>query len=154
MEILNRREQIGAKKLPPVIGEDVEKAGKGKYGVVKIGDGINVNNGVISVSAQAAGVVIDLGNYENSTYPTMSAETLSAVIEALSTGTPISFKLKEPISDSGTTFDEYIMHYTSNYIDEVGAVSGDEYHYIGIQFTSTGNIGPVEYDLSTGEPLS
>ena len=49
MEILNRREQIGAKKIPPVIGEDVEKAGKSKYGVVKIGNGINVSNGVISV---------------------------------------------------------------------------------------------------------
>ena len=49
MEILNRREQIGAKKLPPVIGDDVEKAGKSKFGVVKVGDGINVSKGVISV---------------------------------------------------------------------------------------------------------
>ena len=49
MEILNRREQIGAKKLPPVIGDDVEKASKSKFGVVKIGDGINVSSGVISV---------------------------------------------------------------------------------------------------------
>lgn len=152
MEILNRREQIGAKKLPPVIGEDVEKAGKSKYGVVKIGDGINVNNGVISVPA-SGGVVIDLGNYENSTYPTMSAETLAAVIEALSTGAPISFKLKEPISESGTTFDEHATHYTSSYLDEVGTVSGEEYHYVDIQFTNTGNIGSVEYDLSTGEPF-
>lgn len=51
MEILNRREQIGAKKLPPVIGDDVEKASKSKFGVVKIGDGINVSSGVISVPA-------------------------------------------------------------------------------------------------------
>ena len=51
MEILNRREQIGAKKLPPVIGDDVEKASASKYGVVKVGDGINVANGVISVPA-------------------------------------------------------------------------------------------------------
>lgn len=58
MEILNRREQIGAKKLPPVIGEDVEKAGKSKYGVVKVGDGINVSNGVISVPA-ASGFTVD-----------------------------------------------------------------------------------------------
>lgn len=57
MEILNRREQIGAKKLPPVIGDDVEKAGKSKYGVVKIGDGINVSSGVISVPA--GGVTCD-----------------------------------------------------------------------------------------------
>lgn len=60
MEILNRREQIGAKKLPPVIGEDVEKAGKSKYGVVKVGNNIDVANGVISVPAAsdtAAGVV-------------------------------------------------------------------------------------------------
>lgn len=49
MEILNRREQIGAKKLPPVIGDDVEKATKSKFGVVKIGEGINVSSGVISV---------------------------------------------------------------------------------------------------------
>lgn len=57
MEILNRREQIGAKKLPPVIGDDVEKASKSKFGVVKIGDGINVSNGVISVPA--GGVTCD-----------------------------------------------------------------------------------------------
>ena len=50
MEILNRREQIGAKKLPPVIGDDVEKASKSKFGVVKIGDGINVSSGVISIA--------------------------------------------------------------------------------------------------------
>ena len=50
MEILNRREQIGAKKLPPVIGDDVEKASKSKFGVVKVGDGINVSNGVISIA--------------------------------------------------------------------------------------------------------
>lgn len=57
MEILNRREQIGAKKLPPVIGDDVEKATKSKFGVVKIGDGINVSSGVISVPA--GGVTCD-----------------------------------------------------------------------------------------------
>ena len=57
MEILNRREQIGAKKLPPVIGDDVEKASKSKFGVVKIGDGINVSSGVISVPA--GGVTCD-----------------------------------------------------------------------------------------------
>ncbi len=57
MEILNRREQIAAKSLPPVIGE--EKAGKSKYGVVKIGDGINVSNGVISVPG-SGGVSYDV----------------------------------------------------------------------------------------------
>lgn len=57
MEILNRREQIGAKKLPPVIGDDVEKASKSKFGVVKIGNGINVSSGVISVPA--GGVTCD-----------------------------------------------------------------------------------------------
>lgn len=56
MEILNRREQIGAKKLPPVIGDDVEKASKSKFGVVKVGDGINVSNGVISVPQNAGGL--------------------------------------------------------------------------------------------------
>ena len=57
MEILNRREQVAAKKLPPVIGDDVEKASKSKFGVVKIGDGINVSSGVISVPA--GGVTCD-----------------------------------------------------------------------------------------------
>ena len=67
MEILNRREQIGAKKFPPVIGDDVEKATKSKFGVVKIGDGINVSSGVISVPA--GGVTCDelwTGNTSNS----------------------------------------------------------------------------------------
>lgn len=59
MEILNRREQIGAKKLPPVIGDDVEKASKSKFGVVKIGDGINVSNGVISVAGSGGSVTIE-----------------------------------------------------------------------------------------------
>lgn len=57
MVILNRREQIGAKKLPPVIGDDVEKASADKFGVVKIGSGINVAEGVISVPA--GGVTVD-----------------------------------------------------------------------------------------------
>ena len=81
MEILNRREQIGAKKLPPVIGEDVEKATKSKYGVVKIGDGINVSNGTISVPA-AAPFTVDLlysgTNQTTTEYTFPTGKTLSS----------------------------------------------------------------------------
>lgn len=97
MEILNRREQIGAKKLPPVIGEDVEKAGKSKYGVVKIGDGINVNNGVISVSAGGGTniYVIPTPEEEQETRE-MTSEELTSLITAINefiAGTkPLVFK--------------------------------------------------------------
>lgn len=82
MEILNRREQIGAKKLPPVIGDDVEKASKSKFGVVKIGDGINVSSGVISVPAGGITVEQLWSGTTSSSYvdisATLSAETLKS----------------------------------------------------------------------------
>lgn len=55
MEILNRREQIKAAAVPPEIANPStlvttsDKATKSKAGIVKIGNGINVSNGVISV---------------------------------------------------------------------------------------------------------
>lgn len=66
MEILNRREQIGAKKLPPEIPDvdtlvtKTDYATASKAGVVKIGSNINVSSGKISVPAasdETAGVV-------------------------------------------------------------------------------------------------
>lgn len=81
MEILNRREQIGAKKLPPVIGDDVEKAGKSKYGVVKVGDGINVSNGVISVPASVPFTVDTLysgANQATTEYTFPTGKTLAS----------------------------------------------------------------------------
>lgn len=35
-----------------------DKASKSKFGIVKVGDGINVNSGIISVSAQSGGTVV------------------------------------------------------------------------------------------------
>ena len=84
MEILNRREQIGAKKLPPVIGDDVEKASKSKFGVVKIGDGINVSNGVISVPNNGGSniFVIPTPEAEQETRE-MTSEELATLIAAI-----------------------------------------------------------------------
>lgn len=66
MEILNRREQIGANNIPPEIPDvdtlvtKTDYATASKAGVVKIGNNINVSNGKISVPAasdETAGVV-------------------------------------------------------------------------------------------------
>jgi hypothetical protein len=61
MEILNRREQIKAAAIPPEIANPTtlvttsDKATKSKAGIVKIGDGIDVSNGVISVPQNSGG---------------------------------------------------------------------------------------------------
>lgn len=62
MEILNRREQIKAAAIPPEIANPStlvttsDKASKSKAGIVKIGDGIDVSNGVISVTQSSGGL--------------------------------------------------------------------------------------------------
>lgn len=69
-EILNRREQIMANKLPPEIPDTDDLVSKTDYataskaGVVKIGNNVNVSSGKISVPAasdETAGVV-KIGN--------------------------------------------------------------------------------------------
>lgn len=141
MEILNRREQIGAKKLPPVIGEDVEKAGKSKYGVVKIGDGINVNNGVISVPAAA--VVIDVGEYSlDDGYSSLSSDTLSTLNAAIAAGNIIIFN-----AHFGGTLTVFCMNYTLEEITESETTT----HYIYIPFgIADENFNNVSYNLETG----
>lgn len=143
MEILNRREQIGAKKLPPVIGEDVEKAGKSKYGVVKIGDGINVNNGVISVSAPAAAVVIDVGEYSiEDGYSSLSSDTLSALNAAIAAGNIIIFN-----AHFAGTLTVFCMNYTLEELTENEVTT----HYIYIPFgLANEDFNSVSYNLETG----
>lgn len=149
MEILNRREQIGAKKLPPVIGEDVEKAGKSKYGVVKIGDGINVNNGVISVPAQAAAVVIELPNNDG-TPSDLSAETLTALNAALTAETPIV--LKYTVTEVLDDITETKVYFWTEYYIYSEEDSSDPTNDFSRFCTFNGSLGAsLIYDLTTGE---
>ena len=146
MEILNRREQIGAKKLPPVIGDYVEKASKSKFGVVKIGDGINVSSGVISVPAQAAPVVIDVGAYsEDDGYSALNSDTLAALNAALAAGSIIIFKAH--VIGTSTTLTTFCMNYTLDEATENETTT----HYINIWFGSLdADFNNVRYNLADG----
>lgn len=90
MEILNRREQIKAAAIPPEIANPSllvttsDKATKSKAGIVKIGDGINVANGVISVPAGGGSniFVIPTPEVEQETRE-MTSDELTALIVAI-----------------------------------------------------------------------
>lgn len=145
MEILNRREQIGAKKLPPVIGDDVEKASKSKFGVVKIGDGINVSSGVISVATQQP-VVIDVGAYsEDDGYSALNSDTLAALNAALTAGSLIIFKAH--VTGTSTTATTFCTDYTLDETTENETTT----HYINIWFGSLDvDFNNVRYNLADG----
>lgn len=90
MEILNRREQIKAAAIPPEIANPTtlvttsDKATKNKARIVKIGDGINVSNGVISVAGGVGNniFVIPTPEAEQKTRE-MTSDELSALIVAI-----------------------------------------------------------------------
>lgn len=114
MEILNRREQIKAAAIPPEIANPStlvttsDKATKSKAGIVKIGDGINVSNGVISVS-NSGGVIftipssleqLKVADYE------MTADDITAfnnLVPVIGT-TPVTFALKESADNTKPVF--------------------------------------------------
>lgn len=121
MEILNRREQLKATSIPPEIVNPStlvttsDKATKSKAGIVKIGDGINVSNGVISV-ANSGGAVIELPDF--SLYETgteITEATVTAINTALANNTPIMFIV--PYADNSYT---YFVHDMMLYEDDTG----------------------------------
>lgn len=150
MEILNRREQIKAAAIPPEIANPStlvttsDKATKSKAGIVKIGDGINVSNGVISVSGGGGGsTVIDCSG------ETLSSADLTAMKTALANGTPLVFKYTMDITDFSA------VYYTSVYHHEVSTETGNEYNTVNAIFTGYRDynyiyvVAQIDYDTGT-----
>lgn len=111
-EILNRREQIVANKLPPEIPDPdtlvskTDYATASKAGVVKIGSNINVSSGKISVPAasdETAGVVKVGANLSIDESGALNASSGGITVEEIWSGnittTATDYELVKPYSD-------------------------------------------------------
>lgn len=119
-----------------------KKASADDFGMVKIGTGINVNAGVISVTGGGGGggaTVIDIGDGATD----LTNETLAEILAAFTSGTPIVFKRTETTEDPAYMLVEYLATYSRE--------TGENYDELQILATTGGTIS---YDLTDGTVVS
>ena len=153
MEILNRREQVGASKLPPEIPDPdtlvskTDYATASKAGVVKIGNNINVSNGKISVPAasdETAGVVKIGANLSVDESGALNASG-GITVEELWSGNltdnllNITSALAHPLTDYKAIF--------INVIPSTTSCSGTGIIFVSTMPTATNNYSTVYYGI-------
>ena len=116
-----------------------KKASADDFGMVKIGTGINVNAGVISVTGGGGATVIDIGDGATD----LTNETLAEILAAFTSSTPIVFKRTETTEDPAYMLVEYLATYSRE--------TGENYDELQILATTGGTIS---YDLTDGSVVS
>lgn len=154
-EILNRREQIIANKLPPEIPDPdtlvtkTDYATASKAGVVKIGNNINVSSGKISVPAasdETAGVVkigANLSVDESGALNASGGITVEEIWSGNLTDSwlDITSALAHPLTDYKAIF--------FNVIPSTTACSGTGIIFVSTMPTGTNNTTSVYYGIGS-----